>query len=109
MGNIFDYLKWRDIELLKVEFNQIDALILSRFSYLPFDGLIEDNEKITIKECYERYEIVGEQGNILMEKDSELFPAIANSKRFGNLFIANYVNKIDKKGKWGNSLCTSAY
>lgn len=96
MGNIFDYLKWRDIELEKVEFNQIDALILSRLSYLPFDGLIEENEKITIKECFERYEIVGERGNILIEADVDLFPALAKSKRFGNLYISNYVNNIDK-------------
>ena len=48
MGNIFDYINWRDIELEKVEFNKIDSLILARFSYLPFDGLIEENEKIRI-------------------------------------------------------------
>ena len=97
MGNIFDYLKWRDIELEKVEFNQIDALILSRFSYLPFDGLIEANEKITINECYERYEIVGEKGEILIEADVDLFPALAKSKRFGNLYISDFVNHLDKK------------
>ena len=27
MANIFDYMDWRDIELEKVEFNEIDALI----------------------------------------------------------------------------------
>lgn len=97
MGNIFDYLKWRDIKLEKVEFNQIDALILSRFSYLPFDGLIDENEKITTKECYERYEIVGERGEILIEQDVDLFPTLAKSKRFGNLYISDYINDIDKK------------
>jgi len=97
MGNIFDYLKWRDIELEKVEFNVIDSLILARFSYLPFDGLIEEEEKITIKECFERYQIVGERGNILMKTDEDLFPIMANSKRFGNLYISDYVNIIDKK------------
>ena len=97
MGNIFDYLKWRDIKLEKVEFNVIDSLILARFSYLPFDGLIEEEEKITIKECFERYQIVGERGNILMKTDEDLFPIMANSKRFGNLYISDYVNIIDKK------------
>ena len=97
MGNIFDYINWRDIELEKVEFNKIDSLILSRFSYLPFDGLIEENEKITIKECYERAEIVGEFWNFLMKADIELFPTVAKSKRFGNLLISDFVNKIDKK------------
>ena len=94
MSNIFDYLKWRDIELEKVEFNAIDGLILARLAYLPFDGLIEQNEKITISECYERYEIVGERGNILIEDDIKLFPILANSKRFGGLLISDYVNKL---------------
>ena len=97
MGNIFDYLKWRDIEIEKVEFNQIDGLILARLAYLPFDGLIEENEKITISECYERYEIIGERGNILIEDDTKLFPALANSKRFGNLYISDYINNVEKK------------
>lgn len=97
MGNIFDYMDWRDIELEKVEFNKIDSLILSRFSYLPFDGLIKDKEKITIKECYERYKKNGKKENILMEDDNKLFPIMAASKRFGNLYISDYVNIIDKK------------
>ena len=97
MGNVLDYIKWRDIDLRKVEFNIIDSLILSRFSYLPFDGLIEKNEKITIQECYDRYEIVGERGNVLMKADLDLFPAMANSIRFGKLYISDYINNIDKK------------
>ena len=97
MGNIFDYLEWRDIDLKKVEFNVIDSLILSRMSYLPFDGLIEENEKITISECFERYEIVGERGNILMQNDVKLFPVLANSKRFGNLYVSDYINRIEEK------------
>ena len=39
MGNIFDYILWRDIPIEKVEFNEIDSLILTRFSYFPLDGL----------------------------------------------------------------------
>ena len=97
MGNIFDYLTWRDIKFENIGFNQIDSLILSRFSYLPFDGLMEKGEKITINECFERYEIVGVRGNILMENDVKLFSCLAKSKRFGNLFISDYVNKINKE------------
>lgn len=37
MANILDYIKWRgDLTLEQSEFNEIDSLILSRFSYLPF-------------------------------------------------------------------------
>ena len=37
MANIFDYMQWRDIPLTKTEFNEIDNLILARFSYFPLD------------------------------------------------------------------------
>ena len=30
MANIFDYMKWRDISLENVEFNEVDNLILTR-------------------------------------------------------------------------------
>ena len=51
MANIFDYMQWRDIPLTKTEFNEIDNLILARFSYFPLDEKIISNaEKITIKE-----------------------------------------------------------
>lgn len=40
MPNINDYIKWRgDLELNVSEFNEIDSLILARFSYLPFESL----------------------------------------------------------------------
>lgn len=57
MANIFDYMQWRDILLTKTEFNEIDNLILARFSYFPLDEkIISNTEKITIKESYKRYE-----------------------------------------------------
>ena len=95
MANIFDYIEWRDLELTKVEFNEIDNLILSRLSYFPFDGLIEEGEKITIKEAYERYKKLGTTGRILQKEDIDLFPILANSVRFGTMKLANYINKID--------------
>ena len=37
MSNINDYLKWRgDISLKHDELNEIDELILARYSYFPF-------------------------------------------------------------------------
>ena len=54
MANIFDYLDWRDIDL-RVEFNEVDNLILARLSYFPFDNVLQENEEITLKESYNRY------------------------------------------------------
>lgn len=95
MPNIFDYIKWRDIEIAKVEFNEIDNLILSRFSYLPLDGVISPNEEITIKEAYERTKILGTTGRTLQAEDIDLYSTLANSIRFGKLKITEFINKID--------------
>ena len=95
MANIFDYMDWRDISLKQVEFNEVDNLILSRLSYFPFDGLIEENEEITINESYRRYKSMGTTGRILQKEDIDLFPVLANSIRFGKMKITNYINKLD--------------
>lgn len=94
MPNIFDYLKWRDLKLEKVEFTEVDNLILSRLAYFPLDNVVE-NVEITVKEAYEKYLNVKQKGRILQEEDSQLFPLLANSIRFGELKLTEYVNKID--------------
>lgn len=94
MSNIFDYLQWRDLKLDKVEFNEVDNLILARLSYFPLDNVVE-NKPITLKEAYKKYLDVKEKGRILQEEDSELFPVLANSIRFGDIKLTNYINKID--------------
>ena len=94
MPNIFDYLKWRDLKLEKVEFTEVDNLILSRLAYFPLDNVVE-NAEITVKEAYEKYLNVKQKGRILQEEDSQLFPLLANSIRFGKLKLTEYVNKID--------------
>lgn len=41
-NTIFDYLKWRgDLSFEIDKFNKIDALILSRLVYIPFDNIIK--------------------------------------------------------------------
>ena len=94
MPNIFDYLKWRDLKLEKVEFTEVDNLILSRLAYFPLDNAVRDKE-ITVKEAYEKYLTVKHKGRILQEEDSQLFPLLANSIRFGELKLTEYINKID--------------
>ena len=58
MANMLDYLKWRgDLSLEQDDLNEIDNLILTRFSYLPFSKLMKEGEKLKIRTVYERYEI----------------------------------------------------
>lgn len=97
MANIMDYIKWRgDLSFKQSEFNDVDNLILSRFSYFCLDGILEEHEKITIKQAYERTlerEIPPEK--ILQKEDIDLFPALAKSKRFGRLYITEFENKVE--------------
>lgn len=97
MANIFDYMDWRDISLKKVEFNEIDNLILSRLSYFPFDGIIGENEEITLKEAYARTRIMGTTGRVLQAEDIDLYPTLAGSIRFGTAKVTNFINKVDPK------------
>lgn len=97
MPNIFDYIKWRgDLSLQKDEFNEIDNLILARFSYFPFDEIIQENEVVTIKELSKRFEEKDINSmHILWDDDVNLFPAMGASKRFGEMQVTKYVNKIN--------------
>lgn len=102
MANIVDYLKWRgDITLKQNPFNEVDNLILSELSYIEIS---KKNAKkpITIKkaihfylEKYSEEEIVKKFA--FSQNPLSFFECLANSKRFGNLKILNYVNKVSKK------------
>ncbi len=98
MSNILDYISWRgDLSFNQSEFNEVDNLILSTFAYFPLDKLFFEDKKITIKEAYSRAISIGIQNReYILEGDEKLFSTMANSERFGNLMISNFVNKIDK-------------
>lgn len=97
MANVCDYVRWRgDLTLEQSEFNEIDNLILARFSYFPFDKIIRENEIATIKELSRRFSNQDvTKLPILWKDDVELFPLMGNSKRFGEMLATKYINKID--------------
>ena len=42
MENIFTYLRWRgDLSFTQSPFCVVDALVLARLSYIPFEGFVE--------------------------------------------------------------------
>ncbi len=99
MANIIDYVKWRgDLNLKVSEFNEIDSLILNRFSYFPLDSIIQKKEEVSIKELSERFERANkEKLKILWKDDADLFPVMGKSKRFGEMLALEYINKIETK------------
>ena len=97
MANIFDYVKWRgNLTITQAKFNEIDNLILSRVAYFPFDNIVDENSETTIAKAYECFRALEPNSvAILQKEDWDLFPALAKSKRFGNLILSGYVNKVD--------------
>lgn len=97
MSNVCEYVKWRgDLTLRQSPFNEIDALILTRLSYFPFDQLIQPDEEATIAELNKRFEKADKSTmKILWEDDNELFPLMGKSERFGKMIVTQYVNKIN--------------
>lgn len=102
MMNITDYLKWRgDLTFKESPLNEVDNLILSELAYIEISKK-DAEKKITIKETInkllKKYDEKQMAKKFALSKNPYSFlEALANSKRFGNLYITNYVNKVSKK------------
>lgn len=97
MANINDYLLWRGD--LKIDnqnrFNEIDSMILARFSYLIFDK-IKMEEKETI------FSLANKMKNFDNEEfryngDKELITYLSESERFKDLVVTDYIQINDKE------------
>ena len=98
--NLFDYLAWRgDITCEQDEFNEIDGMILSRFSYAPFEYVFTPaREKASIKSiCNGLLRRKKARESVLTPLDVDLFEAMAHSGRFAKLKVGHYVNIFDDK------------
>ena len=97
MANINDYLLWRgDIPFSKkYPFNEIDSIILARFSYLIFDK-IEMNRKETIESISKKMRDF-ENEEFRYNGDKELITYLGESKRFKNMIVTDYVQTNDKE------------
>ena len=73
------------------EINEVDALILSRFSYIHLE-MIKDILPIKIKDllAYANHIKINKRDRVLLTK-------MANSKRFGNIIIKRIQNVLDEK------------
>ncbi len=99
MANIFDYIEWRgDLSIKNDPLNDADFLILSRLSYLPFDGIVSENmeDKITIAKSAEAFFTSEKNQKMLSWKgDEKLLEYVSKADRFKNLRLSGYVNKVE--------------
>lgn len=109
--NIFDYFTWRgDLTFQASPFNEIDGVILARFSYLPFEYCMSNhssqritdvsNPPFTIRSSLSILLLRPDIHNLVLQKeDMDLMTCLIKSKRFQNLEIYNYINKIEPENE----------
>ena len=97
MANINDYLLWRgDLAITdEFKFNEIDSMILARFSYLIFDK-IEMNEKETIESISNKMKDF-DNNEFRYNGDKELITYLGKSNRFKNMYVTDYISNNDKE------------
>ena len=99
MSNINDYLTWRgDVPITKeTPFNEIDSMIMARFSYLIFDR-IEMNKEETIKSISAKMKNFKNE-EFLYNGDKELITKLGQSSRFKNMKVTDYVENNKKENE----------
>ena len=94
MSNIVDYLKWRgDLTFDKDPINEIDNLIFSRISYLPFEK-IQFQDKSKFIEFADQFKTLANEDFYQID-DLDLIAELAKSARFKNLIFSDYFEKLD--------------
>lgn len=104
MDNLFEYLRWRgDLSFEADPFNEIDNLILSKVSYLPFEKAVsphlEDRERLEVvgKRLLDQLdnEDLKHELVVLFPEDRQLLEVLVESSRFKDLKVFGFVNHID--------------
>lgn len=98
MPNLYDYMKWRgDLSIEQDGLNDVDYLILSRISYLPFDGIVPEglDNGVSIAEAAAVLLADGDSRRYIMRADKDLLPAAATCERFRSMLLSGFVNQID--------------
>ena len=98
MGIIFDYLDQVAYDsIYDTPFNELDMLMLTEITYLPFDQIVSDQMS---PDCtcrlFESAEKVPQDLSMLVTKNRlKLLEKVASSTRFKNIKLMGYVNDID--------------
>lgn len=102
-NNIFDYLDWRgDIPMGSDGFNEVDNLILSVISYIDFTNVVPSDPNsggITLADAEKKLQELEradqELGLIVPDQTCDFMKRAARTKRFSDIVLYSYVDKID--------------
>ena len=96
MANILDYIrKIGNNTFQEIKFNEVDNLIFSRLSYLPFES-IKLEEKENFESIYKKMNSVNiDEFN--MKQDKELIDLVGTCNRYKNLIVTDYYFSRDEE------------
>lgn len=99
MAGLFDYLLWRgDLSAQSSPLNEVDYMILSRITYLPFELVMEQgdmNGALTDELCMKMSKLPDIQEKMVFKDDAKLMELLTDSPRFGKLRVIGCVNQLD--------------
>lgn len=101
MADMLDYIRWRgDLPFTVSPPNEVDAVIFSTLSYIPFQGraAFHPEEAIPFSEAVEEFFSYPEPPDyVRAQRDLDLLKAAGESVRFGNTRITEYRPKFIKE------------
>ena len=103
MANMLDYLQWRgDLSIERAPLCDVDYLIFSGMSYVPFDGVVgaDFSAPVSLGEaCKKVHALCAKDGGgraYHLPDDEKLVSLLSNSERFSSLSLCAYKNVFDE-------------
>lgn len=106
MANVIDYLRWRgDLSFKQVPFNDVDNLLLSQLAYVDLKNFVPSvtsGNKLMLAQVAEDFFEVNCEEDLMTDKSfiwqtPFLMREMAESKRFGEIYLCNFEQKTDEK------------
>ena len=100
MSDMFDYLEWRgDLSFQQAPLNMVDSLLFSCMAYVVLRDIVggmHNSDSKTIAEAAMEFAALTEEAkNLRDENDEKIFMAMAETERFGNLYLSYHVQQTD--------------
>jgi len=98
MHDVFEYIEWRgDISMVNDPVNDVDMLILTRLSYIPFGGVVPSlikNEHIALNQAAQAVLDLADHTRIKFKKreDQKLLEVLIDSPRFSNIQLSYFTD-----------------
>ncbi len=101
MANIIDYLKkYGNLSFQEEKFNELDAAIFSRLSYIDYSSLINSRKYFSKKNLLalsENLLSLHDNSRFRLDEDNILLQSVTTSTRYKDIFIRSYVKQTNQE------------